>query len=186
MRSGGRALLRGKRLEEDSCPGLSPGRKAVGSVPGPRSWRPQSSGLGVGVGGEPGPPALRVQARREETWPKESDSGTIRNSPRPGAFGQPWTPSRLLVPRRRGSSLGGAAGSPGGLPARHWSGKARHVAGSLPAPRTPISGPPFLDQVQARSPRRTAHPLCPLLSPPPPYIPYHLASSLFLCLFPTT
>lgn len=47
----GRALLRGKRFEEDPSRGLSPGKKAVGSVPAPYSPRPQSSGRRVGVGG---------------------------------------------------------------------------------------------------------------------------------------
>lgn len=111
-------------------------------------------------------PDLRVQARRGETWPKESDSGTIRNSRRPGAFGQPSTTARLLVPWGRRSPLGGAAG-PGGLGpravgARPRPGNARHVAGSLPGPPPPPQGPPLLDQVQARAPRRAAH------SVPPP------------------
>lgn len=186
MRFGGRVLLRGKRFKEDPGRGLSPGKKAVGSVPAPRSRRPQPSGTGVevGAGGHAtGSPRL---GRRGETWPKESDSGTFRNSRRPGAFGRPSTPARLQVPRGHGPRWAGLL-APRAVGARLESGKARHVADFLLAPYHNLRAPPFLDQVQARAPPRAAHPLPhPLPSPPPPSIPHHLASSLFLCLFPTT
>lgn len=87
-RSGERALLRGKRCEEDPGPGLRRG-KVVGYVPAPRSRRPQSSGPGVGTRR-----ALRVQARRGDTWPKESDTGAPL-----GTLGSPGSPSSPRTPR---------------------------------------------------------------------------------------
>lgn len=147
MRFWGRALLRGKRFEEDPSQGLGRGKEAVGSVPSPCSRRPPSSSLGWGLEGTQ--PALRVQARREETWPKESDSGTFRNSRRPGAFGQPSIPARLPVPGGRGSSLGGAAGPLGrGSETQVWKSQAR---GWLSAgPPIPPQGPLFLIKFKLR------------------------------------
>lgn len=183
MRFGGRVLLRGKRFKEDPSRGLSPGKKAVGSVPAPRSRRPQPSGTGVevGAGGHTiGSPRL---GRRGETWPKESDSGTFRNSRRPGAFGRPSTPARLQVPRGHGPRWAGLL-APRAVGARLESGKARHVADFLLAPYHNLRAPLFLIKFKLGL-LRALPTRCPIPSPPPP-IPHHLASSLFLCLFPTT
>lgn len=78
-------------------------------------------------------------------------------------------PSRVSrFPRDAGPRWAGQLG-PRAVEARPGSGKARHVAGFLPGPPPSPQGPPFLDQVQARDPRRAAHSLPPLLPSPSHY-----------------
>lgn len=111
--------------------------------------------------------AFCVQARRGESWPDESDSGTFRNSRCPGAFEQLSTLARLQVPLGRRSSLGGAAEPPGSRSkTRVWESQARGRLST--GPPTLTSGPP-LDQVQARDPRRAAHSLPPFFPSPSRY-----------------
>lgn len=107
--------------------------------------------------------AFCVQARRGESWPDESDSGTFRNSRCPGAFGQLSTLARLQVPQGRRSSLGGAAGAPGGRSkTRVWESQARGRL-STGSP-TLTSGPPFSRSSSSSGSSAS----CPLSAPSPP------------------
>lgn len=81
MRFCGRALLRGKRFEGEPSwgeGGAEPEKEGSGVCALPSLPEAAVFGSRVRVGGHTA--ALRVQARRGETWPKESDSGTFRNS----------------------------------------------------------------------------------------------------------
>lgn len=183
MRFCGRTLLRGKRFEGEpswgvgGAGGAEPEKKGSGVCALPSLPEAAVVGSRVRVGGHTA--ALRVQARRGETWPKESDSGTFRNSrglrvgldpcASPGSWGM-----RVLARRR---CRAGAGPPGGGSETSVWESQAHGWLS--PGPPSPPQGPPFLDQVQAQAPRRAAHSPPPLYSAPP-------RLSLFLCLLPTT
>lgn len=161
-------------MEEDSCPGLNLGKKAVGSVPAPA---PGGRSLRVpGWAGEGTRPALCVQARRGETWPKESDSGTIRNSRFPAAFEQPLTPAHLQVSRGRGSSLGRAAGPEVWAPRRSEQDPGLGKTGTWSALcRPPPQDPPF----SRSSSSSGSSARCPPAAPSHPPSLYSAPSRLF-------
>lgn len=80
------SALKGETLGGRFWPGAEPGKEggwvcACPSLPEAAVFESGFRGWGYAC------PALRFQARRGKSWPKESDSGTIRNSRRPGAFG---------------------------------------------------------------------------------------------------
>lgn len=165
----GESALKEEALQGRSWPGAEPGKEGGGVsarplAPGGLSLRVR--GVKVGAGGHTaGSPRL---GRRGETWPEESDSGTFRNSRRPGAFGRPSTPARPQVPGERGSSLGGAAGP---LRGRSETGvlesQARGRLSASPPPQP--QGPPLFLIKFKLGLLRALPTRCPLPSPPPSF-----------------
>ena len=132
-------------------------------MPAPSSRRTQSSSPGWGWGGARS--ALRAQTRRGDTWPKESDSGTIRNSRHPGASDSPrplrvfWFPGDA-GPRWAGL-LGQRAGPPGGQSETQvWERQARGRLCAAPL----LWAPPF----SRSSSSSGSSACCPFAAPSPP------------------
>lgn len=120
---------------------LSPKKKAVGSVPSPRSRRPQSLGLGGGLEG-----TQRLSAFRPGEERLGSKKVTRAPLGTPGACGQDLDPS-ASPPGGCGSSLGGDAGPGAGPPGggsktEVWESQAHGWLS--PGPPSPPQGPPLI------------------------------------------
>lgn len=180
MRFGGESALKGEALRGRSLQGAEPGKKALGSVPTHRSRRPRSLGP-VGAGGRGHPAGCLRSGQERETWPKESDSGTLRNSRRPGplraaldpsaSLGSPGT--RVLVGRGCRASGFGSPGRPERDPGLGKPGT-WPALGRAPAP-PPRQGPRCLIKfkLELLGALPTGCPCAPLPLPPPYRLALH-------------
>lgn len=182
----GVSALKGEALGGRFLRGTEPGKEGDGVCARPLLPEDPVFESGVRVGGAARGRLSAFRPEEERLDPKkvtQAPLGTL------GTLGlqQPSTPTRPLVPRGRGYSLGGAAGPEGWAPRRSERAPGLGKTGmwsALCCPPPSLWAPTFSRSSSSSGSSALLPTRCPL--PSPSSIPHHLASSLFLCLFPTT
>lgn len=184
----GESALKGEALRGRSLPGAEPGKEGGGVCA--RPWLPEAAVFGSGGGGWGAPGQISAfRPEEERLGPKKVTQAPLGTLGAPGPSGSPRPPRVSWFPGDAGPRWAGLLGRGGWAPGRSERDPGLVMPGTWPALcpalhphlRAPLFLIKFKLELHGALPTR-----CPLLSPPPPSIPHRLASSLFLCLFPTT